>query len=114
MGLLSFRDDPEMMKEFCPESADTFKVASEWKLSDVFEKKEYRSNTNLGYEYDHGDSWEHVITFAGVEDPGLRKALMQDAEYGTPLCFAGEVCRPSETLFELPKLITLTSGSSMC
>ena len=82
------------MADSFPEEADKHKDAAQWTLSDVFENDEYRSKTELVYEYDFGDGWEHHISFAGVEDPGLRKALMPDAEYNFPICFAGEVCTP--------------------
>ncbi|KIW21994.1 uncharacterized protein PV07_12602 [Cladophialophora immunda] len=87
--LMVFQTDPEMLKDTFPESASTYQAASKWTLSDVFEEEQYRF-TNLLYEYDHGDGWEHVITLVGIEDPGFRKAMMLEAEYDSALCFAGE------------------------
>ncbi len=91
MPLLSFEMDPWNMQESMPDRKDTFKDAAKWRLCDIFEKDEYRDKVNLIYEYDFGDSWEHQISFIGVESPGLRMSLMADAEYNFPVCFAGEV-----------------------
>ncbi|KAK7894538.1 hypothetical protein LTR67_006299 [Exophiala xenobiotica] len=90
MPLLTFQMDPWNMQESCPESKDTFKDASKWRLCDIFAKDEFRDKVGLTYEYDFGDSWEHQISFIGVESPTLRMGLMADAEYNFPLCFAGE------------------------
>ncbi|KAK4947521.1 hypothetical protein LTR10_013466 [Elasticomyces elasticus] len=90
MPLLTFVTDPEDRVSTHPWPEEDLKSASEWKLSDIFENDEYRSKVNLRYEYDFGDSWEHHITFLGIEDPGHRKALMPDAEYDIPVCFGGE------------------------
>lgn len=54
MPLLTFMNDPQDMASAIHDRADTFKSASEWKLSDIFENSEYRSKTNLRYEYDMG------------------------------------------------------------
>ena len=90
MPLLTFMNDPRDRMSIDPSRADMFKPTS-WKLSDIYENDKYRSKANLKYMYDFGDGWEHDIIFLGVEDPGLRKAFMPDAEYDHPLCFGGEV-----------------------
>jgi hypothetical protein len=95
MPLLYFEPDPDMTEEDFPREAQMHKDASKSTLSDVYENEECRGSSNLMYEYDMGDGWKHVINFVGVEDPGLRKALMLGAEYDIPLCVAGEVCVPS-------------------
>jgi hypothetical protein len=63
----------------------------DYTLADIWDKEPYKGNVQVNYEYDHGDSWEHDITFLGKADPGLRKAM------GIPLddpvaCLGGEVC----------------------
>ncbi|KIV83987.1 hypothetical protein PV11_05967 [Exophiala sideris] len=91
--LTTFMTDPEDMRSWANDGDkynSRYQETSEWKLLDIFEGDGYRGNVNLIYEYDMGDGWEHEITFLGVEDPGLRKALMDGAEFNTPLCFSGE------------------------
>src|ERR1700760_4296571 len=75
--LLYIENYPEMTKKSFPEVAEKFQDAKVWTLADVFENDDYRSKTNLSYEYAMGDSWEHQITFVGVEDPDPRQALTE-------------------------------------
>jgi len=50
----------------------------------------------VSYEYDHGDSWDHKITFLGKADSNLRKNMQIPAEEKMPVfCLGGEVCRPN-------------------
>jgi len=45
----------------------------------------------VSYEYDHGDSWDHKITFLGKADSNLRKNMQIPAEEKMPVfCLGGE------------------------
>ena len=67
---------------------ERYKLESDYTLADVLEHPEYKCKTELSYEYDHGDSWEHDIIVLGRADSNLRNALG-----GVPhkaFCIAGE------------------------
>ena len=67
---------------------ERYKLETDYTLADILEHPEYKGRTDLSYEYDHGDSWEHDVTVLGRADPALRNALG-----GVPhkaFCVAGE------------------------
>lgn len=85
----------ECIEEFVtavPEGVDRARDAAKFKLSDVFENDQYRGKVSIFYQYDMGDSWNHQITFLGVEAPGLRDAMSEGQPvYNRAMCLAGEV-----------------------
>jgi hypothetical protein len=89
--VLSFQQDPTDLASAVPKLASIYKDASEWKLSDVFENDQYRGKVSMVYEYDMGDSWEHQMTFLGVEDRGVRSTFAPGSKADQILCLAGEV-----------------------
>ena len=64
--------------------------AAEITLSDVYTNHVLGDKVEVQYEYDHGDSWDHRITFLGRADPLLRRSLGIPASLEA-VCLAGEV-----------------------
>ena len=85
--LLSLSAD-NFMPESYPEP-EKMKKESDYTLSAVLEGPEFKGQSEIIYEYDHGDSWNHSITLMGRADPMLKKALGAPDEFRV-LCIAGE------------------------
>lgn len=68
--------------------SERYKLEQDYTLANILEHPEYKSKTDLTYEYDHGDSWEHDITVLGRADSTLRHAMggIEQKVY----CIAGE------------------------
>ena len=56
-------------------------------LADVFENDTYKGRTNITYEYDMGDDWDHEIILLGRADAALGKRMGIEQEI---VCVAGE------------------------
>ena len=74
----------DMLTEEIREGKDTT-------LADIYDGDEFKGKAEILYQYDHGDGWEHQISFLGRADPMLRKSMMipEDMEV---VCLGGEVC----------------------
>lgn len=83
-----------MYPDLAPEMAAKTRDATKFKLSDVFEDEQYRGKVDLLYQYDMGDSWDHRMTFLGVEAPGVRRAMTEGAKHSQAICIGGEVRCP--------------------
>lgn len=68
---------------------DKVKNDAEYTLADVYDSSEYGTNVLTQYEYDHGDGWDHAITFFGRADPNLR-VVMRIPDELEAFCMAGE------------------------
>ncbi|KAL8692231.1 MAG: hypothetical protein Q9218_002707 [Villophora microphyllina] len=66
------------------------KDEKDFTLADVLEKEEYEGKTQLVYEYDMGDSWEHEIYLLGRADANMGKAMGMNAFKQRIACLAGE------------------------
>ena len=81
--------DSDSGKEAYPEP-ERIKKTSDFTLMEIYEGEEYGGKTEVSYEYDHGDGWDHSIRFLGREDGNLRKALHIPAGMEV-VCLGGEV-----------------------
>jgi hypothetical protein len=57
------------------EDPEEIKYEGAFTLADIYASEKYGGKVEVTYEYDHGDSWLHDITFLGRADPNLRKTL---------------------------------------
>jgi hypothetical protein len=87
--------EDEHLHEFTIDGRSIGTPSDEWFGPEVEDEKKTRlSKTNLAekqkfrYEYDFGDSWEHVIT--------VEKILPVESEVKYPICLAGKKACPPE------------------
>lgn len=84
--LLSLCPDPSpLVDDLGPNDIEE----SEWTLADVYEKPEWKDRAQIGYEYDMGDSWHHILALLGRATPGT------NAQFGVPddakvVCLSGQ------------------------
>lgn len=76
------------MKDAYPDP-ETIKKDCDYTLADIYDSEEYGGKVEVSYEYDHGDSWDHDITFLGHADPNLRK-VMHIPDEMEAVCIGGE------------------------
>lgn len=89
----SHRPFLELMESpFDMEDMDHIKRSHDYKLRDVWDNEEWnRDGIRAGYEYDSGDSWDHMIHFMGEADSKLGPSLFGSAMDGQKIfCVAGE------------------------
>lgn len=90
---------------------EPIKKTSDLTLADIWDSGDYRGKVEVGYEYDHGDGWEHQMVFLGRADPTMRKAMNIPDELKA-VCLGGEV-RIAEGSCSAT-VADSTSGPSMC
>lgn len=83
------KDNPELYQD-----------ATQWSLANFFDDEKYAGKTELCYEYDYGDSWEHDIVLLGREEPGMRK-ILQVPDDMPVICLDGQVGRHAVLTFTL-------------
>ncbi|KAF4629310.1 hypothetical protein G7Y89_g8843 [Cudoniella acicularis] len=76
------------MKDAYPDP-DQIKKDSDYTLADIYDSDEYKGKIEVSYEYDHGDSWDHEISFLGRADPAMRRAMHIPDDLQV-VCLAGE------------------------
>jgi len=62
-SLLSLLHDDDLEDMYS--NPERIKKDSNYTLADIYDGEEYRGKIEVFYEYDHGDNWDHDITFLG-------------------------------------------------
>ncbi|KAF2621775.1 hypothetical protein BU25DRAFT_452466 [Macroventuria anomochaeta] len=65
------------------------KLSHEVILRSIFGGERWAGNLQVIFEYDHGDDWEHDITFLGKAHPTFRKAISIPEEQKA-FCYADQ------------------------